>query len=285
MLTIDMGTVAFYGAGMLGSNFVKALRRRGIDVNVWNRTFDKAQALEADGARAFRDAADAARGASRIHICVRDDASVDAILDQILPAVEKGTPIIDHTTVLPAGVVERAKRLRDAGHVFLHAPVFMGPPNALDGTGVMMTSGPKATFEALRADLEAMTGELRYFGERVDLAAAYKLMGNAMILAVVGGLADVFRIADTQEITREDAYTLFSFFNPAGQIGGRGRRMAQGDYDPTWTLDMASKDASLMIEATKGKELAVIDAVARELDNAKAQGLGSKDLGAIATIG
>ena len=33
-----METIAFYGAGMLGSGFVRAMRRRGLAVNVWNRT-------------------------------------------------------------------------------------------------------------------------------------------------------------------------------------------------------------------------------------------------------
>lgn len=279
-----METVAFFGAGMLGTNFVKALRKRGIAVNVWNRTPEKARALEADGAVAFDDPAEAARNASRIHICVRDDKAVDGILDRIIDAVAKDAPVVDHTTVLPEGVVKRAKRLADAGLTFAHAPVFMGPPQALDASGVMMISGARATYERLREPLEAMTGELRYLGERVDLAAIYKLMGNAMILAVVGGIADVLRIADAQNVPRADAYDLFSFFNPAGQIGGRGKRMAHGDYDPTWTLDMARKDATLMIEAAQGRELAVINAVERVLGQAMTRDLGSKDLGAIAAV-
>ncbi len=279
-----METVAFYGAGMLGSNFVKAMRKRGIAVNVWNRSHERAQALEADGARAFRDPAQAARDATRVHICVRDDAAVDAILDRTLAGISKDTPIVDHTTVLPEGVVRRAQRLHDAGYAFLHAPVFMGPPQALDATGVMMTSGPKATYERLRGDLEAMTGELKYFGERVDLAAVYKLMGNAMILAVVGGITDVFRIARAQGVTDKEAYTLFSFFNPAGQIAGRGKRMAEGDYDAMWTLDMARKDASLMLAAARDRELPVIAAVERELGTAMERGLESKDVGALAAL-
>ena len=52
--------IAFFGMGMLGSGFVRALRRRGEDVNVWNRTPAKAKRLEADGAHAFADPADAA---------------------------------------------------------------------------------------------------------------------------------------------------------------------------------------------------------------------------------
>src|SRR5579862_6499903 len=105
-----METVAFFGIGLLGANFVKAMRKRGLAVNVWNRTFEKAQALEADGARAFRDAAEAAKGVDRIHICTRDDAAVDAIIDNIFASVGANVPVVDHTTVSPDGVVKRAKR-------------------------------------------------------------------------------------------------------------------------------------------------------------------------------
>ena len=277
-----METVAFYGAGMLGSGFITNLRKHGCDVRVWNRTFEKAQALEGDGIRAFRDAAEAARGAARVHICVRDDAAVDAILDAALPGIDPNAIIVDHTTVLPQNVAPRAARLRDAGYAFLHAPVFMGPPNTLNGTGTMLVSGPQPTFERIKDRLAQMTGTVKYFGERADLAATYKLMGNAMILAVVGGLNDVYRIAEEQGLTREQAYELFSFYNVQGQIDGRGKRMAEADYTPAWTLDMAHKDATLMQGAANGAQLPVIDAVEAELRAAKQRGIGSEDLGAVA---
>src|SRR6185369_12437277 len=56
--------IAFLGTGLLGSGFVRALRGRGEAVNVWNRTAEKAKALEAHGAKAFGDPAEAVRGAA-----------------------------------------------------------------------------------------------------------------------------------------------------------------------------------------------------------------------------
>jgi 3-hydroxyisobutyrate dehydrogenase len=187
-MTTDNDTIAFLGAGMLGTEFVKALCHRGAHVRVWNRTYAKATALESYGAIAFAEASEAVRDAQRVHLCLRDDAAVDATLDACLSAIALAAPIVDHTTVLPSGVTERAERLRSKGYAFMHAPVFMGPPNAAAGTGIMMCSGPRALYERLAPSLSAMTGHLKYLGERADLAAVYKLMGNAMILAVIGGL-------------------------------------------------------------------------------------------------
>jgi 3-hydroxyisobutyrate dehydrogenase-like beta-hydroxyacid dehydrogenase len=277
-----MAEVAFYGAGMLGSAMVRSMLQRGIAVRVWNRTPAKAQALEAHGARAFADPAQAAEGAERIHCCLNDDASVDAVLDAALAGISPDAPIVDHTTVLPQRVAQRVSRLHDAGYQLLHAPVFMGPPMALASNGVMLASGEHALFERVREQLAAMCSDLRYLGERADLAAVYKLMGNAMMLAVVGGLNDLFRIADEQALTREQAFTLFEFFDPSGQVRGRGRRMVEGNYEPLWTVAMAHKDALLMQAAAQHERLPVIDAVVALLREVSDRGLGDRDLGAVA---
>lgn len=275
-------TVAFYGAGMLGSGFVQALCRHGQSVRVWNRTFEKAQALEQYGAVAVADPAQTARGADRVHLCLRSDDSVESTLRAALPGITPGTPVIDHTTVLPSNLPERVQTLEEHGIPFLHAPVFMGPPNAAASTGLMLASGDSDLFERVKPALEAMTGKLWYLGDRVDKAAVFKLMGNAMILAITGGLADMFAIAATNGISREDAYTLFENYDPAGQIGGRGKRMAQSDYDPTWTLDMAHKDASLMLASANELPLPVIGAVEQAMHAAMERGFSEKDLAVIA---
>ena len=71
---------AFLGMGLLGSNFVKAMIKKGDQVQVWNRTSSKAKALETEGAKAFDDVAEAVKGATTIHLTLKDDATVDEVL-------------------------------------------------------------------------------------------------------------------------------------------------------------------------------------------------------------
>ena len=71
----------------------------------------------------------------------------------------------------------------------------MSPQMARDAVGMMLVSGPKAVFEAVRAELEKMTGEVWYLGEQGDLAAAYKIFGNSMLFVIAAGVADVFAMA------------------------------------------------------------------------------------------
>lgn len=267
---------------MLGSGFVQALCRRGIDVRVWNRTFEKAQALESYGAHAFASPAQAARGAQRVHLCLHSDESVDSTLDAALEGIAQGTPVIDHTTVLPAGVEARRQRMHARSIPFLHAPVFMGPPNAAASTGLMLASGERALFERVLPSLEPMTGKVWYLGERSDAAAVYKLMGNSVILGLVSTLADMFAIGEANGLSREEAYRLFENYDPSGQISGRGKRMAQHDHEPAWTMKMAHKDARLMLESAGAYDVPIIATVERLLRESIERGLGDRDLAAIA---
>src|SRR4051812_10851380 len=133
--------IAFLGMGLLGSNFTKALLKQGNEVNVWNRTAARAKVLEEFGAKAFDNAADAVKGASRIHIVVKDDEAVNEVLEQAGAGFAPGVIIIDHTTTTAHGAAERTELWKSRGYTYLHAPVFMGPANALDSSGTMLVSG------------------------------------------------------------------------------------------------------------------------------------------------
>ncbi len=272
--------IAFFGMGMLGSGFVRALRRRGESVQVWNRTHAKAQALEADGARAFAEPADAARGAVRIHLSLSDDAAVDDVLERAREGFAPGVVIVDHSTTSASGTAERAKRWEERGIAFLHAPVFMGPQNALESTGLMLTSGDPARVEALSPALAAMTGKLTNLGPRPDAAAAFKLMGNLFLMFLTTGLADMLALAKAMEVSPDDASKLFDMFNPGATVGARMKRITDAKFsEPSWELSMARKDARLMLEEAERAHvpLAVLPAIAARMDAVIAQGHGGDD--------
>jgi len=266
--------LGFYGMGLLGSNFSRAFRRRGENVQVWNRTSAKAQALAAEtGARAFDDPADAARGATRIHLSLSDDAAVDDVLERARPAA--GTVIVDHTTTSAKGTLARLERWRARGCTFVHAPVFMGPDNARESTGLMLVSGARADVEPVKPELAKMTGSLVDLGDRPDEAAAMKLLGNCFLMFVTSGLADFIALARAQGLAPERALTLFDHFNPGSTIASRAARMLDDSAPVSWQLTMARKDARLMLEAAP--DLHVLPAIARRMDDVIAAGDGAED--------
>jgi 3-hydroxyisobutyrate dehydrogenase len=276
-----MANIAFLGTGLMGAALAEAAAKRGDRVTVWNRTAAKAKALEAFGIRAAHTVPAAIAGAERVHVMLADDAAVDAVLDSAGEGLHAAL-VIDHSTTSPVGTAARAKRKEARGIAFLHAPVFMSPKMCREAGGIMLVAGLQATYARAEAALRAMTGRLEYLGERRDLAAANKLFGNAMIIAICGGLADVYAMAKSLEISAQDAHALFSKFNPTGTLTYRGAAMASGDYTPQFELTMARKDARLMMEAAHGLELAVLPAIAERMDALIARGFGSDDMGVLA---
>src|SRR5262249_52713752 len=152
--------IAFLGTGLLGANFTRALLKKGEKVQVWNRSADKAKALETYGAKAFDQVTDAVKGVNRIHLTLSDDLSVDEVLEKASAGFEKGAIIIDHTTTSSPGAAKRSSYWKKKGFPYIHAPVFMGPPNALESTGVMLVSGDQELVKMLEPELARMTGRL-----------------------------------------------------------------------------------------------------------------------------
>jgi 3-hydroxyisobutyrate dehydrogenase len=266
--------------GLLGSNFVQALIKKGEKVQVWNRTFARAKALETIGAKAFEKVQDAVQGADRIHITLKDDASVNEVLEKAKSGFKPGVIIIDHTTTSSEGAAWRTEHWKTAGFTYLHAPVFMGPPNALESTGFMLVSGEEKLIGKLRPELSRMTGKLIELGPAPNTAAGIKLIGNLFLISLTAGLSDALSLAKDLKIPASMVAGLFDSWNPGTMIPGRLKKIMANDFSqPSWELDMARKDARLMMEEAEkaGSSLTVIPPIAGLMDEYISKGHGKED--------
>lgn len=272
--------IAFLGMGLLGSNFVKAMINKGSQVQVWNRTTAKATELEKFGARAFANIIDAVKEADTIHLTLKDDSTVDEVLAMASPAFKTGVTIIDHTTTSAEGAKQRTAEWSKRGFTYLHAPVFMGPKDALDSTGFMLLSGDQDVIARHTPALSKMTGKLINFGEETGKAAGIKLIGNNFLVTLTAGLADTLSLARALQIPVSDLNTLFESWNPGASLLARIKRMSSGNYSqPSWELNMARKDTGLFMKAASaaGVRLTVIPSIAVEMDRWIEKGHGNDD--------
>jgi 3-hydroxyisobutyrate dehydrogenase len=276
-----MAHIAFLGTGLLGAAFAEAAAARGDTVTAWNRTAAKAQALARFGVKSAASPAEAVRGASRVHLVLRDDAVVDEVIAAARPGLAAGAILLDHTTTRPDLTAARAKRLRAEGLDYLHCPVFMGPAAARQAQGSMMVAGPRALFERVEADLAKMTARLEFLGERADLAAAHKLFGNTVIIGLVAIMADVLSIARSSGVDPQAAIDRLRALDLNAMVARRGVAMAKGDFTPSFELAMARKDVGLMLETAEGAPLAALPAIAARMDELIAAGHGGKDASAL----
>ena len=271
---------AFLGTGLLGAGFVRAMISKGDKAQVWNRTYSKAKELEEYGAKAFEDIADAVRGADVIHLALKDDATVDEALAKAEAGLKPGAIIADHTTTSVEGAKKRTAEWKSKGFYYQHAPVFMGPQNALDSTGYMLVSGDQNLIKQLEPQLSVLTGKLINFGDETGKAAAMKLTGNLFLVAFNGGIADTLSFAHTMGISVDELSRLFGEWNPGNSLPARLKRMTGNNFtNPSWRLEMARKDTGLFLSEAeqRGKSLHVIPAVAMLMDEWIEKGYGKED--------
>jgi 3-hydroxyisobutyrate dehydrogenase len=235
-----MTTIAFLGTGLLGSGLIEAAARRGETVTVWNRTAAKAQALTAFGVTVAATPADAVRGASRVHLVLKDDAVVDEVIAALRPGLSPDAIIVDHTTTQPALTAERSERLNREGVSYLHCPVFIGPAAARKSEGSILAAGPEALFARVKPALERMATKVQYYGERPDLAAAYKLFGNALIIGISALVADVFAVAKGSGISPEDSLKVLEVLNPAMVVATWPRVTTRRVSSCSWRVKMCA---------------------------------------------
>lgn len=273
-----MTRVAVLGMGLLGSGLVEGMLTRGAtQVVVWNRSPAKTEPLVALGATLAESPAEAVRGAERVHLVLHDDDSVDALIADFQAALHPDAIVIDHTTTLPSRTAARAATLAASGITYLHAPVMMGPGAARTAKGLMLIAGPDGAVAKVRDALAEMTGELWHVGERADLAAIYKLFGNAASLTVVGVLADIMRMADATDVERSGVLEMLAKVNLNGPLNMRGNMMVTGEYEPNFTLDVARKDVGLMLETTAAGSAPILSALAARMDEGIAAGQARED--------
>ncbi|MEO9023193.1 MAG: NAD(P)-dependent oxidoreductase [Ginsengibacter sp.] len=270
----------FLGIGLLGNGFVRAMINKGDKVQVWNRTASKAKELEQYGAKAFDNIEDAVRGADIVHVALKDDSTVDEVLAKAEAGLKQGAIIADHTTTSVEGARKRTEEWKRKGFYYQHAPVFMGPKNALESTGYMLVSGDQDLIKKIESQLSAMTGKLVNFGEEVGKAAIMKLTGNLFLVGFNGAVADTIAFSHALGISTNDLTQLFAQWNPGGSLLGRLKRMTSDDFsDPSWRLEMARKDTGLFLSEAekKGVDLNVIPGVAALMDEWIKKGHGKED--------
>jgi 3-hydroxyisobutyrate dehydrogenase len=146
-----MQKVAILGLGIMGNGMAHNLLKAGFALTVYNRSREKAAALEAAGAQV----ADTPKAASR-SVWLGDDGA--------LAGVRSDTLLIECSTLSTGWVRELAELAGRRGCAFLDAPVTGSKPVAESGELGFLVGGDAAALERARPVLEAMGQRINHLG-------------------------------------------------------------------------------------------------------------------------
>ncbi|MDH3308805.1 MAG: NAD(P)-dependent oxidoreductase [Acidimicrobiia bacterium] len=274
-------TVGFLGIGIMGRGMATNLIDKGHDLMVWNRTAERAAALEALGASVASTPAELAERCAIVMICVSDTPDVEEVVlgaQGVLVGVSEGSLIIDHSTISPIATRELAAQAAECGGGWIDAPVSGGSEGAQRGTLSIMAGGSEADFERARPYMEAFGATITHVGpigagQMVKLVNQILVVGNqmaaseALLFAQAAGL-DLKRTLDAVKGGAAGSWML----------ANRGPQMIERDWRPGFTIDLQQKDLRLVLEAADqigapALSTALIFNLYRSL---QAQGLGSE---------
>jgi len=277
-----MARLAFLGLGAMGAPMAIRLIDAGHDVTVWNRTRQRAEAV--DGAERVADSpADAAAGAeAAITMLATPDVVRDVLLgpDGVAAALPPGAIVIDMSTIGPDHAVALAGDMPD-GVAFIDVPVMGGVKDAVGGTLTLYFGAGETAFARWGAVL-APLGRPVHLGP-VGAGQAMKLVANSTLAGLMSltgealALGDRFGLDETQVL----AALLDSPIGPA--VKRKLDKIETDRYTASFKLALMRKDMGLVTEAAGRRDATIplVTAAAGWMARAQEDGLGELDYSAV----
>jgi 3-hydroxyisobutyrate dehydrogenase len=256
--------VALLGTGLMGAPMGRNLVAAGHELHAWNRTRERAEAI--DGATVHDTPAAACAGAEVVVTMLSDgDAVGEAMRD-----VDLGDAVWAQMSTIGVEATDRVAR-----GAFVDAPVLGSTPAAEQGALTVLASGRWApcapVFDAVGTTID--------LGARAGMGQRTKLVLNHWVLALTESVAETVLVAERLGVAPERFFEIIeggAMFAPYAKL--KGTNMIERRYEPTFSLKLARKDAQLILEAA---DLPLAQLMFERLTAALNAGYGDHDFSAV----
>jgi 3-hydroxyisobutyrate dehydrogenase-like beta-hydroxyacid dehydrogenase len=142
-----------------------------------------------------------------------------------------------------------------AGRQFLAAPISGNPHVVTEGEAVLVTSGPRPTYDLVRPYLEVI-GKIAVYAGAEEQARLVKLCSNLYLGLIVQSLSEVTALAEKAGVPRA-AFLDFLNGTVLGSDWVRKRTpdLLALDWTPTFTTELLRKDFDLGLAAARRYEV------------------------------
>jgi 3-hydroxyisobutyrate dehydrogenase len=265
----------------MGQGMARNIAKAGMAVRAWNRTREHAEPLASDGITVVDSPADAADGADVILTMLTDG---DAVLDaaaQALPAAGDHTVWAQMSTIGLAATDRCIAAAHEAGVNLVDAPVSGTKQPAAEGKLIVMASGPDDVRERVQPIFDAVGQRTIWAGE-AGQGTRLKVAVNVWLVAIVEGIAEALALAEGIGLDPElvlEAIKGGPLDMPYLDL--KVDMMLERNFEPSFKLDLAAKDARLAVDAAKdaGLDLPLVATIAERFTAASDEH-GDEDLAA-----
>ncbi len=176
--------VGFIGLGSQGAPMARRIVEAGYPTVLWARRAETLEPFADTQAQVAGSVAELGERCDLVGVCVVDDAGVQQVCDELLPAMRRGGLIVIHSTVHPDLCRRLAQQAAARGLSLVDAPVSGGGAGAAAGTLTVMVGGEAEAVASARPVFETFAGLIVHLGG-VGAGQMAKLVNNALMAAHV----------------------------------------------------------------------------------------------------
>lgn len=251
-----MSKIAFIGLGNMGLPMAINLKNAGHALTVFDTVDAAMKRSEQEGLVPAGSAAEAVRDAEQIITMLPNGQIVLDVFEQIVPASNPQTVVIDSSTIDVASAKKAHGLAGAAGLYMLDAPVSGGVGGAEAGTLTFMVGGEKSAFDKGLPLLEVMGERIVHCGEG-GAGQAAKICNNMLLGISMIGACEAFALAEKLGLDAEAAFEVISTssgfcwsVNKYCPVPGVGPQSpADNDYKPGFAAELMLKDLKLAQQA------------------------------------
>jgi 3-hydroxyisobutyrate dehydrogenase len=252
-----MAKIAFIGLGNMGGPMAANLCKAQHHVMAFDLSAPAVAAAVEKGAHKAASAAEAVKQAEIVITMLPAGKHVREVYEKdVLPNANKGTLLIDCSTIDVDSARHVAALAGKAGFEMIDAPVSGGVGGATAGTLTFMSGGPQASFDKARPILEKMGKNIVLAGPSGSGQAA-KICNNMMLAISMIGASEGFMLAkrlglDFQrlfDIASTSSGQSWAMTNYCPVPGPVPTSPANRDYQAGFTAAMMLKDLLLAQQA------------------------------------
>jgi 4-hydroxybutyrate dehydrogenase/sulfolactaldehyde 3-reductase len=282
--------LGFIGLGNMGRPMASNLVRKGEHVIVHDVSGHPMRALAELGAQMAAGVAEVAAASDIVFTMLPTTAAVELVVagpNGVLANARKGAAIVDMSTIDPLVTDRLAADAAARGLGFADAPVGRLASHAERGESLFMVGASALTFSRIQPLLEKMGTTIHHCGEP-GTGMRTKLVNN--YLAIISCQLNAEAVALSQRFGLDLAKTLDVIHGTTATNGqlkiAWPSKVLKGDTAPGFTIDLAHKDLTLIIEAANAVKVPMpVAAVAREaFSAARAGGSGGLDFSAVVDV-
>ena len=280
----------FVGLGNMGRPMASNLQRKGFPLVVFDIDTAAVRRLEPLGARAAGDVAAVAAACDIVITMLPHSASVEEVVagpGGLLAHLRPGGLIMDMSTVDPTLTDRLAAAALAKGCAFVDAPVGRLASHAERGESLFMVGATPDAFARVTPLLEAMGTTIHHCGG-VGSGIRTKLVNNYLAIVSCGFNAEALALSQRFGLSLEKTLEVVHGTTATnGQLKiAWAAKVLKGDTEPGFTIDLAHKDLTLIVEAAAAAGVPVpIAAAARgAFTAARDEGFGAKDFSAMVDV-